>query len=153
MTLHIILLALSSVEKDSYVIQSSAPVADAASNGLSFADFAAISLSCVSVILTIVALAIGIGSIWGYNKLKEIMQEASRKHLEARLKEGELKESIERLIVQHVSDQLKSGVLREILEKRVDMLIYGDASTRAEGAEANPPNPPVAGEDEQPFEG
>ena len=99
---------------------------------MSYADLAAIMLSAVSVLVTVLGVFIAALAIWGYSQFRSIAQSAAKSHVGSELKDGELKTHIEKIIGDFLSTELKAGSLRKLMEERVDHILFSGAAQRAE---------------------
>ena len=103
---------------------------------MTYTDIAVVVLAGVTVMVTVLAVFIGILAIWGYSQFEKMTKSASEKHLEKVLGEAAFLKKIEDIVVKHVSDQLTRGELRDVLISRVDQIIIADAEERSKHSDA-----------------
>ncbi|OCH53646.1 hypothetical protein [Vibrio sp. ZF57] len=93
-----------------------------------YADWAAIAITCVAVLLTIIGLAIGALAFWGYRELKDMTKNSASE--EARLV---AKQTMEEMIYGVARGELEKlindGKLREPLQDAVDMILRSDSDS------------------------
>lgn len=98
---------------------------------ISYADLAALMLSAVSVIVTVLGVGIAVLALWGYAQFKQSAAAAAHDHVDDELKNGELRKLVADLMVAEVTRQMDDGKLRKIMEDRVDRQTMLGASQRA----------------------
>jgi len=102
---------------------------------MTYSDFAAILLTAVSVLVTVLGVFIAALAIWGYSQFKTFAQNAAKDHVSSQLKDGELRTHIEEVAEKFLESDFSSGKLRKLIEERIDYVIYSGAAQRAASEE------------------
>lgn len=91
----------------------------------SYADWAAIAITCVAVLLTIIGLAIAVLAFWGFGEIKELTKTSAATEAESVARQtmevminGVAKSELEKLI--------NDGKLQDTLQAAVDMILRND---------------------------
>ncbi|WP_045454985.1 hypothetical protein [Vibrio campbellii] len=91
----------------------------------SYADFAAIAITCVSVLITVVGLAIALLSFFGFKNIRKSTELTAQS-----IAEETAKMSIEPALEKQLSKLIDDGKLNKHLEEVVDGLILRDSTHR-----------------------
>ncbi len=102
---------------------------------MTYADLSATLLAAVSVMLTVLGLAIAAIAIFSISQLKFIARKAAqasaKTHIEQSTETGVLKEQFEAMGIRFFEKQLAEGSFRALVEERVDHIILTGSSHRA----------------------
>ena len=99
---------------------------------MSYADLAAVMLSAVSVLVTILGVIVAIVAIWGYSHFKGIAENSAKSQVSNELEKGTLKQHLENSVTSFMQREFgDSGKLRTLLEERVDQIIIAGPGQRA----------------------
>lgn len=90
-----------------------------------YADWAAVAITCVAVLLTIVGLAIAALAFWGYREIKELTKNSAAKEAKSVAKQT-MEEMIHEVAKSELEKLINDGKLREPLQDAVDMILRND---------------------------
>ncbi|EKY4205194.1 hypothetical protein RCQ54_004275 [Vibrio alginolyticus] len=90
-----------------------------------YADWAAVAITCVAVLLTIVGLAIAALAFWGYKEIKELTTASAAKEAKEVAKRT-MEEMINSVAKSELEKLINDGKLREPLQDAVDMILRSD---------------------------
>lgn len=94
----------------------------------SYADWAAIAITCVAVLLTIVGLAIAGLAFWGFREIKELTKNSAA--AEAKIvAQKTMEEMIHDVAKSQLEKLINDGKLREPLQDAVDMIMRNDKNS------------------------
>lgn len=115
---------------------------------MTYPELAAVILTGVAVLVTVLGVFIAVLTVWGYSQFKSIAQNAAKDHISDQLKNGEIRTHIEKNVQGFLEAEFKSGNLRKLIEERVDYVIYSGAAERAETERKEENSEPAAEEDD-----
>ena len=97
----------------------------------SYADWAAIAITCVAVLLTVVGLAIAGLAFWGFREIKELTKNSAAAEAKV-VAEKTMEETLNSVVKSELEKLINNGKLREPLQDAVDMILRNesDSSTR-----------------------
>jgi hypothetical protein len=104
-------------------------------NDMPYQDLAAVLLTSVAVIVTVLGVSMAILAVWGYASFERIAKKAARDYVKSDLKNGKLKQQVEILAVETMTRYMDEamgdqGKLRLMLEARLDRaLLAGGGSS------------------------
>ena len=98
---------------------------------MTYPELAAVVLTSVAVLVTVLGVFIAVLTVWGYSQFKDIARSAAVKRVEEQIAEGRLRKDIEEIVTLHVTKSISQGEIRVLLEQRVDRLIYSGAEKRS----------------------
>ena len=93
-----------------------------------YADWAAVAITCVAVLLTIVGLAIGALAFWGFKEIKDITKNSAAKEA-ASIAKQTMEENINQVAKSELEKLINDGKLREPLQDAVDMILRNDTNS------------------------
>ncbi|MEZ9073148.1 hypothetical protein AB4086_17315 [Vibrio splendidus] len=92
----------------------------------SYADWAAIAITCVAVLLTIVGLAVAGLAFWGYKEIKDLTKTSAA--TEAKLvAEQTMRDMLNSVAKTELEKLINDGKLRKPLQDAIDMIIRNDS--------------------------
>ena len=107
-------------------------------NNMPYQDLAAVLLTSVAVIVTVLGVSMAILAVWGYASFERIAKKAARDYVKKDVKSGRLKRQVEMLAEETMTRYMDvamgdQGKLRLMLEARLDraLLAGGGASSIA----------------------
>ena len=92
-----------------------------------YADLAAVAITCVAVLLTVVGLAIAALAFWGYKEIKELTKNSAAEEAKSVAKRT-MEEMINGVAKNELEKLISSGKLREPLQDAVDMSLRSDSN-------------------------
>ncbi|ANY20522.1 hypothetical protein A6F68_02014 [Tsuneonella dongtanensis] len=99
---------------------------DLTPNGFSYLDLAAVLLTAVGVLVTVLGVAFAIAAVWGFSELKRsatlAAQEAAVEEVKEQIENGEIRRYLERAI----SEEINSDEMEERIKVRVDEVTFGN---------------------------
>ena len=90
-----------------------------------YADWAAVAITCVAVLLTIVGLAIAALAFWGYREIKELTKNSASEEAKS-VAQKTMEEMIHEVAKSELEKLINDGKLREPLQDAVDMILRSD---------------------------
>lgn len=107
-------------------------------NDMPYQDLAAVLLTSVAVIVTVLGVSMAILAVWGYASFERIAKKAARDYVKNDIKSGRLKQQVQLLatetMTQYMDDAMgDQGKLRLMLEARLDLALLagGNSSNTA----------------------
>lgn len=95
-------------------------------NGVTFQDLAAVLLTAVAVIVTVLGVAFALAALWGFAELKRSAIAAAEAEAVNEVKEQIENGSIRNYISTAVKDEIESPKMERRIEVRVDEVIQGN---------------------------
>ncbi|WP_244323511.1 hypothetical protein [Salinivibrio costicola] len=90
-----------------------------------YADWAAVAITCVAVLLTIIGLAIAALAFWGYREIKELTKNSAAKEAKS-VAQKTMEEMIHEVAKSELEKLINDGKLLEPLQDAVDMILRSD---------------------------
>ncbi|NVK75470.1 MAG: hypothetical protein HWE24_18515 [Oceanospirillaceae bacterium] len=90
-----------------------------------YADWAAVAITCVAVLLTIIGLAIAALAFWGYGEIKELTKNSAAEEAKTVARQT-MEEMIHDVAKSELKKLINDGKLRETLQDAVDMILRND---------------------------
>ncbi|RSD32817.1 hypothetical protein [Vibrio pectenicida] len=90
-----------------------------------YADMAAVAITCVAVLLTIVGLVIAGLAFWGYGEIRELTKTSASKEAKSVAKQT-MEEMINSVAKSELEKLIKDGELQNTLQDAVDMILRND---------------------------
>jgi hypothetical protein len=94
----------------------------------SYADWAAIAITCVAVLLTVVGLAIAGLAFWGFREIKELTKNSAAAEAKV-VAEKTMKETLNSVVKSELEKLINNGKLREPLQDAVDMILRNESDS------------------------
>jgi hypothetical protein len=99
------------------------------SNNMPYQDLAAVLLTAVAVIVTVLGVSMAILAVWGYASFERIAKKAARDYVKGDIKNGKLRRQVEILAVETMTRYMDEamgdqGKLRSMLEERLDRALF-----------------------------
>ncbi|RBM90834.1 MULTISPECIES: hypothetical protein [Vibrio] len=94
-----------------------------------YADMAAVAITCVAVLLTIVGLVIAGLAFWGYREIKELTKTSASKEAKSVAKQT-MEEMINGVAKSELEKLINDGKLQNTLQNAVDMILRNDPNNR-----------------------
>lgn len=97
---------------------------------MSYSDLAALLLTAVAIIVTVLGVFIAILAFWGYSQFRRSSKSAAVQFVKAELENGKIRKEISEIVVAEVVRQLDDGKLKDIIEDAVNRNIITGPSRR-----------------------
>ncbi|MFN1552092.1 hypothetical protein [Vibrio natriegens] len=94
----------------------------------SYADWAAVAITCVAVLLTIVGLVIAVLAFWGYREIIDLTTKSTAEKAHS-VATQTIEDSINSVAKSELEKLINDGKLRKPLQDAVDMILRNDPSS------------------------
>lgn len=112
----------SSLEDKVKSVESSLNTITNRDDYFTYADWAAVAITCVAVLLTIVGLAIAALAFWGYREIRELTKRSAATEAKS-VAEKTMEEMINGVAKSELEKLINDGKLRQPLQDAVDMIL------------------------------
>lgn len=92
-----------------------------------YADWAAVAITCVAVLLTIIGLAIAALAFWGYREIIELTKNSAAEEAQ-RVTKNTIEEIINGVAKNELEKLINDGKLRQPLQDAVDLILRTDSN-------------------------
>lgn len=106
--------------------------------GMSYSDLAAILLTSVAVIVTVLGVFIAMLAFWGYSQFRKSAKNAAVQFVKSELESGKIRVEIAEIVVKEVIRQLDDGKLEKLIKDAVDRYTITAPSRRTSDRREEP---------------
>ncbi len=115
------------------------------SSDMTYSDFVSVMLTGITVLLAVVALAVGVLAYWGFAATKDLVQKATEKHVDELINGTTFDKKFNDLVEALVRKKIDSSEFNDYMTVALEKSILQNAETRAKAMSPNGNEEPFSG--------